>query len=87
MQHSCENTNSFDLRVKNAHFATIQAQIGRWRLSCVLNSISRLFQLKMVDFEIQTSNTSLFFKTTLNLNKNITPFDTKIAHSYQKSPL
>ena len=37
----------------------------------------------MVDFKIQTSNTSLFFKTTLILNKNITPLDTKMAHSYR----
>ena len=48
-----------------------------------MNLISRLFQIKMVDFKIQTSNTSLFFKTTLILNKNITPLDTKMAHSYR----
>ena len=48
-----------------------------------MNLISRLFQVKMVDFKIQTSNISLFFKTILISNKNITPFDTKMAHSYR----
>ena len=58
MRHGGENTSSFDLRVKmiNAHFATIQAQIGQRRVNCVLNLISRLFQVKMVGFKIQTSN-------------------------------
>ena len=73
------------LRIKsqNVHFATIQAQIGQRRVNCVLNLISRLFQVKMVDFKMQTSNISLFFKTILISNKNITPFDTKMAHSYR----
>ena len=31
----------------------------------------------MVDFKIQTPNTSLFFKTILISNKNITPLDIK----------
>ena len=86
MQHGSENTSSFDLRVKNnAHFATIQAQIGHWRVHCVLNLISRSFQIKMVDIKIQTSNTSLFmfFKTTVISNKNITPLDTKMTYSYR----
>ena len=68
---------------QNAHFATIQAQFGQWRVNCVLNLISRLFQVKMVDFKIQTLNTSLFFKTILISNKNITPLDTKMAYSYR----
>ena len=72
---------------QNTHFAAryimIHAQIGHWRVSCVLNLISRLFQMKMVDFEIQTSNTSLFFITILILNKNITRLDTKAAYSYR----
>ena len=66
-----ENTSSFDLRVKMLIlqlFATIQAQIGQWRVNGVLNLISRLFQIKMVDFKIQTSNTSLSFKTILISN-------------------
>ena len=29
MRHGSENTSFFDLRVKNAHFATIQTQIGQ----------------------------------------------------------
>ena len=37
----------------------------------------------MVDIKIQTSNTSLFLKITLISNKNITPLDTKMAHSYR----
>ena len=37
----------------------------------------------MVDFKIQTSNTSLFFKIILISNKNITPLDTKMAYSYR----
>ena len=61
----------------------MQAQIRHWRVYCVLNLISRLFQIKIVDFKIQTSNTSLFFKTTLISNKSITPLDTKMAHSYR----
>ena len=63
MRHGSENTSSFDLKSQNAHFATIQAQIGHWRVHCVLNLISRAFQIKMVDIKIQTSNTGLFFKT------------------------
>ena len=37
----------------------------------------------MFDFKIQTSNTSLFFKTILISNRNITPLDTKMAYSYR----
>ena len=37
----------------------------------------------MVDIKIQTSNTGLFFKPTLISNKNITPLDTKMTHSYK----
>ena len=83
MRHGGENTSSSDLRSQNAHFAIIQAQIGHWRVNCVLNLISRLFKIKMGDFKMQTSNTSLFFKTILISNKNITPLDTKMAHSYR----
>ena len=48
-----------------------------------MNLISHLFQGKMVNFKIQTSNTSLFFKTMLISNKNITHLDTKMAYSYR----
>ena len=52
-------------------YRALQAQIGHWRVNSVVNLISRLFQVKMVDFKIQTSNTSLFFKTILISNKKI----------------
>ena len=76
MRHGGENTSSLGLRVKMLilpQYRALQAQIGHWRVNSVLNLISRLFQVKMVDFKIQTSNTSLFFKTILISNKKYYP--------------
>ena len=53
MRHGGENDQFLRYKSQNAHFATIQAQIGQWRVNAFLNLISCLFQVKMVDFKIQ----------------------------------